>query len=62
MKPPGNHGEGGHEHAHEAEGFKEIPMVPDRASDYRGFIGVIQREVQPWLPATQEFAHASATN
>jgi len=34
------------------------PLVPDRLKDYRGFIGTIQRNVEPWKAPGEEFRHA----
>jgi tetratricopeptide (TPR) repeat protein len=42
------------EHEHEGE---EKPLAPSAAEDYRGFIGTIQRNVQPWGIGEQFHQH-----
>lgn len=46
--------EGG-EHAHE----QLQGLVPDQAHDYRGFIGVLHREIQPWQAPGQPDEHTA---
>ena len=36
----------------------EVALIPDRESDYRGFIGVLHREVQPWEGGDQPHEHS----
>lgn len=48
-------GPGGHPHHGEAL----QALVPDRAHDYRGFIGTLQREIQPWKGPDQPDEHTA---
>lgn len=53
-----------HEHAdHDEEDDDDCAhagtLIPEPAKDYRGFIGTLQRQVQPWQDAKAPHAHAA---
>ena len=54
----GHDGDADHdEHGHEGE--KLVAMIPDREHDYRGFIGILQREIQPWKGPDEPDEHTA---
>jgi hypothetical protein len=49
-------GEPAHEHEHEHE-HGMTGLIPAAEQDYRGFVGVLQRQIEPWLPPGTPHKH-----
>lgn len=46
-----------HDHGHAVEHDDERTLIPEAEHDYRGFIGTLQRAIEPWQGPDQPHAH-----